>query len=124
MFVVMCKLVKWWPRLARAVRSLTFFQAYALLLGGQTRQAKRRLIRLLELAASYNDKGICWRNDSPAQTRQTREAWQREIDTLLAEIGESSLPAELLAALRSGAAVCDDSGRFVEQARHWMPAGG
>lgn len=86
-------------------------------------KAKHRLIRLLELAASYNDKGIYWRNDSPAQVQQTRQGWQQEIDILLAEVGESSLPAELLAALRSGVAVCDDSGRFVEQARRWMPAG-
>ena len=84
-------------------------------------EVKHRLLRLLELAASYNDKGIFWRNDSPAQVQQTRQAWQQEIDALLAEVGEEGLPAELLMALRSGAAVCDDSGRYVEQARCWVP---
>lgn len=90
----------------------------------EMRETKRRLVRLLELAASYNDKGIYWRNDSPAQVQQTRQAWQQELDALLTAISASSLPAELLAALRSGAAVCDDSGRFVEQARSWMPVDG
>lgn len=83
-------------------------------------KATRRLVRLLELAASYNDKGIHWRRDSPAQVQQTRQTWQQEIDALIVEIGASTLSAELLEALRSGAAVCDDSGRFVEQARRWI----
>ena len=90
-------------------------------------KAMHRLVRLLELAASYNDKGIHWRRDSPAQVQQTRQAWQQEIDALIVEVGESTLHAELLEALRSGAAVCDDSGRFVEQARRWInstPSGG
>ena len=119
----MSKLTEWWQKQARSVSGLTIFRACALLPGDRERRAKRRLIRLLELAASYNDKGIFWRNDSRAQVQQTRQAWQQEIDALLAEIGESGLPAELLAALRSGEAVCDDSGRFVEQARHWILAG-
>ena len=120
----MSKLVKWWQRQARSASGPTFLQVRAFLPGGRARQAKQRLIRLLELAASYNDKGIYWRNDTPVQVRQTRQAWQQEIDTLLAEVGESNFPAELLAALYSGAAVSDDSGRFVEQARRWMLADG
>ena len=60
-------------------------------------------------------------NGTPAETRQE---WQEEIDALVVKIGESTLSAELLAALYSRAAVCDDSGKFVEQARCWMSAGG
>ena len=52
--------------------------------------------------------------------QQTRQGWQREIDALILLVGETNLPADLLAALRSGtAALRDDSGRFVEQ----TPAG-
>ena len=46
---------------------------------------------------------------------------ENKMGALIPLIGESNLPTELLAALRSGAAVCDDSGRFVEQARRWLP---
>lgn len=120
--MAMRKIVKRWQEYARSVGRQTFLLVRALLPGGRARPVQRRLIRLLELAASYNDKGIYWRNDPPAQVQQTRQAWQQEIDTLIAEVGESSLPAELLAALRNGAAVNDDSGRFVEQARRWLPA--
>lgn len=119
MFSVLRKFVEWWQRQARSVAGRVPSRNHACRLGGETTQASHRLIRLLELAASYNDKGIYWRNDSPAQVQQTRQAWQREIDVLILSLGESNLPAELLAALRSGAVVHDDSGQFVEQARRW-----
>ena len=121
MFITLRKLVEWWQRQARSMMGLTFRRVRALLPGSWARQAKGRLIRVLQLAASYNDKDIYWCNHSSAQVRQTRQEWQQEIDILLAEIGESNLPAELRAALRSGAAAGDDSGRFVEQARRWAP---
>ena len=69
MFCAMGKLVKWWQRQACAVSGLTFLQIRALLPGGQARRAKRRLIRVLQLAASYNDKGFYWCRDSSAQVR-------------------------------------------------------
>ena len=120
MFVVLRKFVEWWQRQARSIEEWAFARDRARWPGGGAPRPSRQLIRLLELAASYNDKGIYWRNDSPTQVQQTRQGWQREIDALIPSVGESSLPADLLAALRSGAAVHDDSGRFVEQARCWM----
>ena len=77
---------------------------------------------MLELAACHNDKGFYWYRHSSAQVQQTRQQWQREVDALLVWVDESSLPAELRVALRSGAAVQDDSGRYVEQVRRWLLA--
>ena len=102
MLIVLRKFVEWWQRQVRSGREQLSSRERACRFDGEILQAQHQLIRLLELAASYNDKGIFWRNDSPAQVQQTRQEWQREIDTLIPLIGESNLPFELLAALRSG----------------------
>ena len=120
MLIVLRKFVEWWQRQVRLIREQLSSRERACWPDGETLQASRRLLRVLELAASYNDKGISWRNDSPAQVQQTRQEWQQEIDTLIPLVGESNLPTELLAALRSGVAVRDGSGRFVERARRWL----
>ena len=120
MLIVLRKFVEWWQRQVRSFEERVSSRDRACWLGGGTLQASRRLIRVLELAASYNDKGFYWYRHSPAQVRQVQQEWQQEIDALIPLVGESNLPAELLAALRSGAAVRDDSGQFVEQARRWL----
>ncbi len=114
--------VEWWQRQTRSFRKWVSSGRYAFGSGRRPLRASRQLVRWLHLAASYNDKGFYWLRHSPAQVQRTRQEYQQEIDALLVRVDASSLPAELRAALRSGAAVRDDSGRYVEQARRWLLA--
>lgn len=82
--------------------------------------AARQLVRVLELAASYNDKGEVWMSDSPEKAEQLRVGWQAEIDGLLGSVDDGTMPPGLVEALRSGAAVRDGSGVYVAEARAWV----
>jgi hypothetical protein len=78
-----------------------------------------KLVRILELAASYNDKGVVWSGHTEAKARQMRDAWQLEINLILSEMDHQSLPADLAVALIGGAAVEDSMGTYVSMAREW-----
>lgn len=77
------------------------------------------LVRILDLAASYNDKGIVWSGHTEAKAKQMREVWQSEINSILPGINQESIPGDLAAALNSGAAVEDSKGTYVSLARTW-----
>jgi hypothetical protein len=85
--------------------------------GGRMVSKAQELVRILELAASYNDKGVVWSGHSQAKGGQMRDAWQSEIDSTLSEMGQASIPAALVNALRSGEAVEDSMGTYASQAR-------
>lgn len=77
------------------------------------------LVRILELAASYNDKGVVWSGHSDIKAKQMRDAWQSEINLILPGIDHGSLPEDLAAALNNGAAVEDSTGTYAGKAREW-----
>jgi hypothetical protein len=79
----------------------------------------QELVRILDLASSYNDKGVVWSGHTRAKAQQMRDAWQAKIEAILSEIGQASIPDELVKALRSGAAVEDSIGTWAGQAREW-----
>lgn len=83
---------------------------------------EKELIRFLGLAASYNDKGWMWRNDSRAKQDETLKEFQSSLTGLVEKIGAINLPPQLLQAIRSEEAVQDSSGQYRELAESFFSA--
>jgi len=84
--------------------------------------SEKELIRFLGLAASYNDKGWMWRNDSQAKQDETLKEFQSSLTGLVEKIGAKNLPPQLLQAIRSEEAVQDSSGQYRELAESFFGA--
>jgi hypothetical protein len=75
------------------------------------------LIRELQSAAAYNDKGFIWMGHSQDRSAEMRKEFQTRLQDLANQIGHDVLGPELSNAIESGDAAHDDSGIFVEIAR-------
>lgn len=73
------------------------------------------LIGQLCSLAGYNDKGYIWQNDSPEESEKLRAQYRKDIEALIAQIGEQNFTPELLRKLRSEELMQDGSGRFVKE---------
>ena len=80
-------------------------------------EAIAQLLDALHGIAMYNDKGYAWMGHDAAQIAAQQARAQAGIEQLVAEIGESAFPADLLADLRSGRAVRDGDGLIVDRAQ-------
>ncbi|WP_090442285.1 hypothetical protein [Duganella sp. CF458] len=78
---------------------------------------KVELIRVLDAAAMYNDKGYTWCGHSPAKRAETEAAFHQTMLDLIANIGCNVLDPELVQAVVSGAAARDEVGHFSAIAR-------
>ena len=85
-----------------------------------TRAAGERLVRQLDSAAAYNDKGYIWMSHTAAVSETLRETWRGEFREFAATLRDASLPPALMEALLSGAAAEDWTGDFAQAARSWL----
>jgi hypothetical protein len=72
------------------------------------------LIRELESAAMYNDKGFIWTCDNEEKSAEQRKKFQARLEDLANQIGSDVLGPELSRAIESGDAARDWSGAFVD----------
>lgn len=89
----------------------------------ESQAAKERLVAHLGGIAGYNDKGYQWSGHSPEEVRANQEQAQAVVLRLIAEIGEQAFSRDLLAKLKSGAAVRDGSGDIQLQAKRELLSG-
>jgi hypothetical protein len=75
------------------------------------------LVKALEWAAAYNDKGFIWSRHSEEQAAAQRKEIQTRLEDLANQIGHDVLGPELSKAIKSGDAANDGSGVFVEIAK-------
>jgi hypothetical protein len=75
------------------------------------------LIRELESAAAYNDKGFIWMGHSEEKSAELRKGFQTRLQDLANQLGRDVLGPELYRAIESGGAAHDGSGVFVDIAR-------
>lgn len=78
---------------------------------------RARLVSELSSLAIYNDKGFEWSGHTPEQVDAYRAKAQRELEELVALIGEAHLPPAFIQGLRSGRVAVDWSGNFCEMCR-------
>lgn len=78
---------------------------------------QKELIKVLESAAMYNDKGFMWSGHNEAKSAKLRSEFQAQLNELAARIGPDALGAELSKAIESGNAAHDASGTFVTIAK-------
>ena len=70
------------------------------------------LIRVLNSAAMYNDKGHVWSGHSLVKRQAMQAEFHQEMLNLITQIGADALPPELVSAIASGAAARDEFGYF------------
>lgn len=78
---------------------------------------KKELIRILDAAAMYNEKGYIWSGHSPDKRAKTEASFHEAMLDLLSQIGPGVLEPVLEKAIVSGDAARDDFGHFSEIAR-------
>ncbi|MBB6368852.1 hypothetical protein FHR56_004033 [Xanthomonas sacchari] len=74
---------------------------------------QRDLADTLHGAAAYNDRGHAWLGHDAGQIADMQHRFQAQLTALAARLGETRLGPALSAAIASGAAARDDSGRYV-----------
>ena len=68
----------------------------------------------------YNDKGYVWSNHTPDQSEHLRRQWLEELVQVFGQLEQRDAPAALAQAVKSGEAVTDSSGQYVEIACAWL----
>ena len=76
--------------------------------------ARSRLLSAVDRLALYNDKGIAWRKHTEEEAQVERTQAIEKIQALVSRVGESKLPQEFVAALRSGMLATDPTGAYVD----------
>jgi hypothetical protein len=75
------------------------------------------LIRVLDSAAMYNDKGHVWSVHNFAKREAMQAEFHQKMLNLITQMGADALPPELLRAIESGAAARDEFGYFFDLAQ-------
>lgn len=75
---------------------------------------RSRLLSAVDRLALYNYKGIAWSKHTEEQAQAERAQVVAKIQTLVSKLGESNLPPEFVASLRSGTLATDLTGRYVD----------
>lgn len=75
---------------------------------------RSRLLSAVDRLALYNDKGIAWSKHTKEQAQAERAQSIAKIQMLVSKLGESNLPPEFVASLRSGTLATDFTGGYVD----------
>ncbi|MFP5390657.1 MAG: hypothetical protein ACLGI6_03795 [Gammaproteobacteria bacterium] len=78
----------------------------------------------LEHLAMYNDKGWQWAKHSLEERAETHQKFQASLEEHARTIGQDAIPADLWAAIMSGAAARDETGKFWILARRALASVG
>ena len=75
---------------------------------------KRRLIKMLDDLAFYNDKGHIYSRHDQSQVEKKRKEYALKIEHLIKACPANSIPEALIAAVKSGEITMDPSGKYIE----------
>lgn len=84
---------------------------------------RKRLLRVLDTLAFYNDKGTAYARHAPERVAVERERGLADARALSANMSADALPREVRLAIENGDAASDASGRYANALRAHLRGG-
>jgi hypothetical protein len=78
---------------------------------------KRKLVNCVDELATYNDKGIHWRNHDAAQISAERKRLIYLIQIQLDKLDDSDEVKQIQQAIETGVLATDDEGKYIDVAK-------